>query len=421
MIICARLDKAKQGAYAWRSLSTRKKQGMQGFRKTLPRVVLVGMVLLATTAQAQQPSPLPIEKIGIIETLPKVYPESWFLVHDAAFFGMSDGKAYIVDVAAETLASQIKGSFNVVLMGNIIQSAQRSEIYATETFHTRGTRGNRLDVLTIWDQENLSPIGEITLPGNKRFMGIPGRYTMLLLNQGRWLAVANFGPAASATLIDLNKRKIINQIATPGCVFTYPTGRRGFSSLCADGRFLSTELNVDGKITKQTRSKAFFNSDESPIYERPAVIGKIAYFPSIAGFVHPVDISTTVARPGQPWHLVPEDEQKENWAPAGIGIIDKDDNGRFYILMHPDAKDGSYQSGGPEVWVFDVAIKARIKRIVLQEWGLSLAVSRGKRPVLMVVNPVDMSLEIYNPETGKFIRKIDDFGEQTPLMVQSSK
>lgn len=396
---------------------------MRGFG-TIPRAVFVAIVLQATIAQAQQPLPLPIEKIGIVETLPTAYPESWFLVHDAAFFSMSDGKVYIVDAAAKTLATQIKGSFNSVLMGNIIQSAQRSEIYATETFHSRGTRGDRLDVLTIWDQENLSPIDEIILPGNKRFMGIPGRYTMLLLNQDRWLAVANFGPAASATLIDLNKRKIINQIATPGCVFTYPTGRLGFSSLCADGRFLSTELDAYGKIIKQIRTKAFFNSDDSPIYERPAVIGNIAYFPSIAGLVHPVDMSATVANPGQPWPLIPDherDEQKERWAPAGIGIIDADDNGHFYILMHPDAKDGSYQGGGPEVWVFDAARKKRVRRIVLQAWGLSLAASRGKKPVLMVVNPIDMSLEMYNPATGQFIRKIDDFGEQTPLMVHSSK
>ena len=31
---------------------------------------------------------------------------------------------------------------------------------SVETFHTRGTRGDRIDVLTIWDTVNLSPVAE---------------------------------------------------------------------------------------------------------------------------------------------------------------------------------------------------------------------------------------------------------------------
>ncbi len=375
---------------------------------------------LSTTASAAPP-PLPIEKTGIVESLPATYPESWFLVHDAAFFSMSDGKVYVIDTAAETLPEQVKGTFNVVLIGNITQSAKRSEIYATETFHTRGTRGERQDMLTIWDQENLSPVAEVPLPGGKRFSGMPQRYAMLLLNDHKWLAIANLSPATSVTLVDLEARKIVNQIATPGCVFTYPTGPRGFSSLCADGRFMSTQLDPAGKVAAQTRTDAFFSSDDSPIYERPAVIGDTAYFPTIAGLVFPVDMSGDVAKVGEPWHLVPEAERAEKWAPGGIGLIDRDDNGRFYIIMHPDAVEGSYQGGGSEVWVYEAASQQRIKRIKLREWGLSLAVSRGAEPSLMVVNPGNMSLEMYDPQSGDYIRTISDFGQQTPLMVHGSR
>ena len=394
---------------------------MQILSKTGLFLSALAGLTLALAAGAQQPPPLPIEETGRVESLPKTYPESWFLVHDAAFFSMSDGKVYVIDTAAETLPEQVKGTFNVVLMGNVLQAASRAEIYAVETFHSRGTRGDRLDVITVWDQENLSAVDEIILPGSKRFMGMPQRYAMLLLNGDRWLAVANFSPATSVTLIDLDKREIISQIPTPGCTFTYPTGKLGFSSLCADGRFMSTELDGKGQVVKQTRTEAFFSSDDSPIYERPAIIGDTAYFPTIAGLVFPVDMSGKVASVGEPWHLVPEGERAENWAPGGIGLIDRDDLGRFYIIMHPDAKDGSYQGGGPEVWVYDAAGKKRVRRIAVKEWGLSLAVSRGKQPVLMVVNPGDMSLEMYNPESGEFIRKISDFGQQTPLMVHRAR
>ncbi|WP_157976558.1 amine dehydrogenase large subunit [Parahaliea mediterranea] len=393
----------------------------------LTRRICAAAVLAVATAGAasaqteSRPPPLPIEPIGIVETLPQQYPESWFLLHDAAFFHMSDGKVIVVDTAQDTVAEQIQGTFNVSLIGNILQSSERGEIYATETFHSRGTRGERRDYLTIWDQKTLSPVGEVFLPGKKRFMGMPGREALLLLNKGKWLAVANFSPASSATIIDLDTREIISEVATPGCTFVYPTATRGFSALCADGRFLSTTLKADGSIDKQVRTASFFSSDDNPIFERPAVMGDRAWFPSIDGMVWPVDFSGAQAKVGEAWNLVPETERAEGWAPGGIGIIDEDDLGRFYVLMHPDAKDGSQNGGGSEVWVYDPKKKSRVLRIPLQEWGLSIAVSRGKQPKLLVTNPVTMAVELYDGQSGDYLKTLTGLGQETPLMLYGAK
>jgi methylamine dehydrogenase heavy chain len=184
---------------------------------------------------------------------------------------------------------------------------------------------------------------------------------------------------------------------------------------------MSTQLDRNGKVIKQVRTEPFFNSDDTPIFERPAIIGNMAYFPSFSGLVHPVDVGGQVAEVGEAWNLVPESERAANWAPAGLGIAAEDDQGHFYILMHPDAKEGSHQGGGPEVWVFDPAKKARVRRIALNAWGLSLGVSRGPNPKLMVLNPIDMSLEMYNAQSGEFIRTISGFGEQTPLFMRGAK
>ncbi len=383
---------------------------------------LTGLLFCITaSAQQGQPPPLPIEPTGIVESLPEVYPEHWFLVHDAAFFHMSDGKVYVLDADAESLSKQVKGIFNVSLIGNIAQSSERGEIYASETFHSRGTRGERLDVMTIWDASTLGVLGEVILPGAKRFMGMPQRFAMLVLNDSRWLAVANFSPATSITLIDLDRREIIAEIPTPGCSLVYPTGDLGFSSLCADGRFLSTELESDGRIARQTRTDTFFNSDDTPIFERPAVIGNTAYFPSLAGLVYPVDMGGKIADVGEPWQLVPAEDRDEHWAPSGIGIIDRDDLGRFYVLMHSGATEGSHNGGGSEVWVFDPEKQARIIRIPLKEWGLSIAVSRGKQPLLMVTNPVTMNLEMYSAQSGEYLKTITGFGQETPLMLHGAR
>ncbi|MFM7785994.1 MAG: hypothetical protein ACKPE6_15350, partial [Gammaproteobacteria bacterium] len=56
----------------------------------------------ATPAIVPDPSlpPLQAEKVGIIRTLPVPYPPHWVLVHDGAFFHMSDGKVIVLDADA---------------------------------------------------------------------------------------------------------------------------------------------------------------------------------------------------------------------------------------------------------------------------------------------------------------------------------
>jgi hypothetical protein len=71
---------------------------------------------------------------------------------------------------------------------------------------------------------------------------------------------------------------------------------------------------------------------------------------------------------------------------------------------------------GAEVWVYDPAKQARVARIALREWGLSFAVSRGSEPKLLVTNPVDMSLELYDALSGEFLKTITGLGQNTPLM-----
>ena len=114
---------------------------------------VLGLALYLATLGAfaqDRPPPLPVEPTGIIETLPERYPPDWFLVHDAAFFHMSDGKIYVIDSSQDSLGDQVKGLFNNVLMGAILQVPSRGEIMSVETFHTRGTRGDRIDASSLW-------------------------------------------------------------------------------------------------------------------------------------------------------------------------------------------------------------------------------------------------------------------------------
>ena len=382
--------------------------------------VALSLATLAAFSQGRPP-PLPVEPTGVIETLPERYPPEWFLVHDAAFFHMSDGKVYVIDTSQEVVGDQVKGLFNNVLMGSILQVPARNEIMSVETFHTRGTRGDRIDVLTIWDTVNLSPVAEVPLPSGKRFMGMPQRVALQTLNADKWLAIFNMSPSTSVSLVDLDARELIGEIPTPGCSFIYPNGDLAFSAICADGRMLTVTLNEDGSESGRTFSDSFFDSDESPVFERPALGDGVAYFPAFDGKVHPVVMNGSTAVPMAPWSLIGPDES--TWAPAGIEIDGEDDLGRIYFLMNPEANgvEGAHNSGGAEIWVFDPDSRRRVLRIPLQEWGLSFAVGRGQEPKVLVTNPVDMSVELYDGLTGAFIRKITGFGQETPLFLWGAK
>ncbi|MEE8308263.1 MAG: methylamine dehydrogenase, partial [Gammaproteobacteria bacterium] len=76
---------------------------------------------------------------------------------------------------------------------------------------------------------------------------------------------------------------------------------------------------------------------------------------------------------------------------------------------------------GSEVWVFDPQNQERLMRIALKEWGLSIAVSRGLDPLLMVTNPITMALEMYDAQSGEYIKTITDFGQETPLMMHGAR
>ena len=225
--------------------------------------------------------PLPIEPTGIVKVLPKKYPETWFWVQDIAFGHMTSGKVALIDAAENTLSKQYKGSIDNSLLGNLVLGEIQNEVYMTETFYSRGVRGERTDVVTIWSKDTLEPIDEVVWSNTNRYMGLPQRNALQLIDNEKLLLVFNLNPATSVTVIDIESRKILNEIAIPGCALIYPTGKRGFSSICSNGSLLSTQLTSDGKITSQKRTIPFFNPDTTPVFEHVALVDGFAYIPSL--------------------------------------------------------------------------------------------------------------------------------------------
>ncbi|WP_299771555.1 amine dehydrogenase large subunit [uncultured Pseudoteredinibacter sp.] len=353
------------------------------------------LMLAACSLQAEiQPEPLPV-----YETLPKQLPDSVLFAHDANFEALVAGRVVAIDLAKQS--RRYLGAMDAAQFASFIQSTRKPELYVAETHYSRTTRGERTDVISIYDAESLKQDGEIILPGNKRGQVVSHRYTFRLVDNDRFLLVFNFTPAASVSVIDMDSREIVEEVQMPGCGLIYPTGKRGFSSFCSNGAMYSAQLDANGKLSEQQKLPPLFSVDEDPLFDKPVFHKGVAYFPSYKSLVQVVDLSAAKPKDLGSWSLLSEQELKDNWRPGGWQIATMDDAGHLYVLMHKDGKDGTHKSGGPEVWVYDVNTQKRLQKIVLKNWGVSIEVTRGKDPLLAVTNG-DMQIDVYQANNGQW-------------------
>lgn len=382
----------------------------------MPRNVLVAILLFSVywTARAD----LPAETLGKVETLPVPYPAHWFWAHDLAFDHMMDGKYILLNPDGATLRDQVKGMFNAAFVGQFAESATRPEVYVSETYYSRVNRGQRTDVVTVYDKTTLRPVAEITLPGGKRSGNLPNKYMLSLIHDEKLLLVYNFTPATTVTVIDIVKRKVLNEVALPTCALMYPMGTSGFSSLCNNATMISFVLNDAGQVAARHVTEPFFDIDEDALFEKPVIIDGIGYFPTFKGNVREIDLRGDAAKPGETWSLVSDSERAQNWRPGGVQLTGADSAGRMYVIMHPDGKEGSHKDGGPEVWVLDVKKRQRVQRVELKHWGLSVELTRDAEPLLLVVNG-EMNIDVYKAAAGEYVRTISGFGQETPLVLHA--
>lgn len=368
---------------------------------------LAAVGLAAATVQAgSYPEPLPVETMLNVTTLPPVYPDSWIYVHDLNPASLIDGRAAIVDVAADSRA--YIGQVPIAYLGNILPGSVRPEIYVAETFHSRLTRGERTDAITIWDKASLQPKGEIVLPGAKRgLIAASLKNAFQFTNGEKWGLVFNFTPATSVTVVDLEGRRILSEIDLPGCSLAYPAGERGFATLCADGTMTSIALGPDGEPASTATSKPFNDIDADPMFMGPAHVGETAWFATFNGRIRGIDLSGAVAQDLGAFELPRTKTPEGEWRPSGGQVIAADRAGRLYVLMNPAGKEGSHKDGGTEVWIADPGQKRRVGRIVLTSRAVSIEVTAQDQPLLAAARP-DGTLDVYDVNSGELRRTIPE-------------
>jgi methylamine dehydrogenase heavy chain len=337
----------------------------------------------------------------------------WFWVNDIVFQHMADGKAFLLDGDTGGMLGMLSTGFG---FNGILMPRNRSLILSPETYFSRGTRGIRTDVVTLYDARKLSPVGEIRIPP-KRASSLPMIANTALTDDDRFLLIYNFTPAQSVTVVDLKSRKQIGEIDIAGCALVYPTGARRFFSLCSDGTALNVQLDETGKAAVKSKTTKLFDAENDPVTEKAVRDGNSWLFVSFAGDIVPIETTGANIRVGKRWSLTSTAERKLGWKPGGMQhMAIHAGSRRLYSLMHQGGAD-THKDPGTEIWVYDVTSKQRVQRITLKGPATSIAVSSDSKPLLFSIFIGAPKVDVIDPQSGRFLRSIGEIGFTPSTLV----
>jgi methylamine dehydrogenase heavy chain len=298
----------------------------------------------------------------------------------------------------------------------VVLPSNRSAILAPETYFSRGTRGTRTDIVTIYDPRKLAPTAEIPIPP-KRVSAIPMLAQSGLTDDDRFLMIYNFTPAQSTTIVDMASNQLVGEIDGGGCALVYPTGPRSYFSLCGDGSALAVTLDDTGKAAARTRSAKLFDAVKEPVTEKGVRLGNTWYFTTFGGEIVPVEATPEGVKAGARWSLLDEQDRAEKWLPGGMQHLALHAaTKRLYSLMHVGGPD-SHKDPGSEIWVYDLDTRRRVQRIKLEDPATSIAITRDSSPLLFAIFIGAQKLDVYDPTSGKRLRTVGEIGFSPTTLV----
>jgi methylamine dehydrogenase heavy chain len=132
----------------------------------------------------------------------------------------------------------------------------RNQIHLPATYYSRGTYGERTDLLVINDVETLAPVAEVEVPSK-----LAAVFHRAVINPvgDKFVGLYNMTPAMSVSIVDVENKEFVGEISTAGCGFVYPLEGRRFMQICGDGTVQVIDLDANGEESSRKRSKAFFD------------------------------------------------------------------------------------------------------------------------------------------------------------------
>ncbi len=379
-------------------------------RSCLLVCALAAWALPIGSAQADLPSD--VEQGPKVATLAVPASKHWVWVNDFVFPHMTDGSAYLVDGDTGRYLGTLSSGYG---FAGVVLSRDGKIIYSPETYFSRGTRGTRTDVVTLYDPGTLSAVGEIPIPP-KRSSNLPMIANAVLTDDDRFLLVYNFNPSQSVTVVDTKTRQVAGEIETPGCALEYPTGPRSFFTVCGDGSLLMVALDEHG-AAQQKRTQPLLGMGADPVTERAVRIGNTWYFVSFDGRIYPLEVDAQHASVGATWWLASEAERKAGWRPGGSQQLAVNaHNSRLYAIMHRGGIE-SHKDPGKDVWVFDVSTRQRVQQFTLKNLAGSIQLSSDDHPLMYSIFIDATDLDVYDASNGRLLRSVEHIGTSPTIMV----
>jgi len=382
--------------------------------RTVRTAALAAVLALTCHAHTAVAGPaVTADPLGVVATLPAVASPHWVWVNDIVFSHMSDGQALLVDGDSGRFLGMLSTGFG---FERVVLAKDGKLIFSPETYFSRGTRGTRTDVVTLYDPSRLSPVGEIAIPP-KRSANMPMMADSELTDDGAFLLIYNFTPAQSITVVDTRSRRFAGEIETPGCALAYPTGARSFFSICADGALLDVHLDDAGHVSSRVHTRDMFDVSSDPVTEKGVRLGSRWLFVSYGGTVYSIDITSRGLESGPRWSLLSDAERRQNWRPGGLQqLAVHATSDRLYAIMHQGGPE-THKDPGKEVWVYDLGRHQRVQRIALRSPAGSIQVTRDDRPLLFAAFIGSTTLEVYDAKTGSYLRSVENVGTTPTLLV----
>lgn len=356
----------------------------------------------ATQAPKAAPPPeLAAETLGSGATLAGATTERVY-VADVAISHIADGRLRVFDARA----GKLLGLINTGYAGNFSLSPKSDEVYIATTYLSRGGRGDRTDLLEVWDTTTLDFKYEVILPP-RRAQTLNYRGMVQTTANGRFVLVQNATPATSITIVDLAERKVAGELATPGCWGTLPAAGHPtrFSMLCGDGKVATVTLDAAGQVSDRQVSEKLFDADQDAWFHTAEAVGDRYFFLSFKGTLTELNLGGAVAAVKSTKPLVGAADQKRGWRPGGYQAFAVHPTGRFVVVaMHDKGREGSHKTPAKQLWTVDLETGKRVG-VAPGQGTASMTFSRsGQR--LQALDGVTGALRVWQWADGKRMKQL---------------
>ena len=323
---------------------------------------------------------------------------SWFIVYGLKI------PAYIFDANDGQMQGLLSLSdYTPALQPNLA----RHEFYAVESFYSRGDRGERSDMLSIFDMSTLTAKAEVTIP--QKSESSMYRRHIGLLGDNRHVAILNMTPGQSVSIVDVENREFVGEIATPGCSTIMPVERSSFLLICGDGTLQLIRLGADGKEANRSRSDVFFSVNDDPIGDTPVATQSGWLFQSYGGVIYEASVDGDRVNIAATWSLLDPSDVAGGWR---IGsdepMAHSHEHDLLYTLMHVGTLD-ERDNPATEVWVFDRQQQQRLARLQLETPVHNVMVTQEAVPKLLLLDE-NAAVSVYDGLQLKKLRKIHEVG-----------